>query len=398
MRFEKLLVPGAMIAILAGAACAPKSNEASGTGGATATGGKTESGGTTGSGGASGTGGAPGTGGESGTGGATGMGGKSGTGGSSGTGGATAAGGASGQKGGAGGGGTNVGGTGKTGGTMGGGGSTAAGGSTGTGGATFAVDCKDTSTTKLSFTTKYEDGSIKVDNSTKTYYTMTNWWNVFSGQTVTVNGLSMKIGNPKNVTIPPTDGNPAGFPTMFIGAYQGHETVGSNLPMQVTAIKSAPTIFQTNASTLDTSNLNVTYDVWFTSGGKKLSGIMDNNPGKGGAYIMVWMFKPSARQPRGGVISATGEGTPNYPAHKVDGVEGDWDVWVDSKSDPLCISYVSSKPIDGLAFDLNKFIQDSVTNKYGITTSMYLNLVFAGTEIWGGGDGLEIKQFCAAVN
>jgi hypothetical protein len=205
----------------------------------------------------------------------------------------------------------------------------------------------------------------------------------------------MKIGNAQNASVPATDGNPMGFPTVFIGAYSGNETVGSNLPKQVSAIKSVPTVFDTNASTLDTSNLNVTYDVWFTASGGKLT--RQNNPGKGGAYLMVWMFKPKDRQPRGGVIDAKGVGTPNYAATTIDGVTGNWDVWVDP-SDPLCISYVSSTPIDGLSFDLNKFIQDSVNKKYGITSSMYLNIVFAGTEIWSGGDGLEIKQFCAAVN
>jgi hypothetical protein len=29
---------------------------------------------------------------------------------------------------------------------------------------------------------------------------------------------------------------------------------------------------------------------------------------------------------------------------------------------------------------------------------MYLSLIFAGFEVWSGGDGLECKQFCAAVN
>jgi hypothetical protein len=33
-----------------------------------------------------------------------------------------------------------------------------------------------------------------------------------------------------------------------------------------------------------------------------------------------------------------------------------------------------------------------------LTSSMYLGIVFAGFEIWGGGDDLQIKQFCALVN
>ena len=88
---------------------------------------------------------------------------------------------------------------------------------------------------------------------------------------------------------------------------------------------------------------------------------------------------------------------PNHPGMTVSGVSGTWDVWVDS-TNPPCISYVSHDPTDGLTFDLNKFIQDSVTNSYGITNSMYLSVVFGGFEVWSGGDGLQLKQFCATVN
>jgi hypothetical protein len=276
------------------------------------------------------------------------------------------------------------------------GGNTGSGGSTSTSGTAASVECNDVSTTAKNFTKQYEDGSLAVTGSTKTYWTMTNWWHKFGGQTVTLNGLSMKLGNTQNASVPASDGNPMGFPSIFIGTYQTKATVGSNLPKKVSDIKSAPTVFQTNASSLDTKNLNATYDVWVTATSAPLSGARANNPGAGGAYLMVWMFKPEDRQPRGGVGGATGA-SPNFPATTVDGVSGKWDVWVDD-TDPLCISYVASEPIDGLAFDLNKFIQDSVSKQYGITASMYLSLVFAGFEVWSGGDGLELKQFCAAVN
>jgi hypothetical protein len=366
------------------------SSSANGGAGGSASGGTSAAGGTTSAGGSPGSGGAA-AGGTTGSGGKVGSGGTAGsTSGSGGKVGGTTETGVGGAMGGSTG--TGVG----TGGTSGGTTGTNVGGAGG--GTSNGVDCTDVSTTKLAFTKQYEGGSLAVTDSTKTYYSNSNWWHKFGGQTIDLQGLSMKIGNAQSASVPASDGNPMGFPTIFIGAYSGHETVGSNLPKQVSAIKSVPTVFQTNASTLDTSNLNATYDVWFTASGGKLTSAMQNNPGKGGAYLMVWMFKPKERQPRGGVIDSKGVGTPNYAATSVDGVDGSWDVWVDSASDPLCISYVSSTPIDGLAFDLNKFIQDSVTKKYGITSSMYLNIVFAGTEIWSGGNGLEIKQFCAAVN
>lgn len=360
----------------------------SGSGGVKATGGTTSFGGSSGSGGTTsgggvGSGGTSASGGTTASGGANVTGGSKASGGSSGTGGSTSGGTGSGGV-------TGPGGATATGGTMGSGGATA------TGGSTASVDCTDSSTTALSFTKQYENGSIAVTGSTKTYYTMTNWWHKFSGQTVKLNGLSMTVGNPQGASVPSSDGNPMGFPTIFIGSYQGHTTVGSNLPKQVSAIKSVPTIFSTNASTLDTSNMNATYDVWFTATSATL-GTASSSPGKGGAYLMVWLYKPSARQPRGGTGQATGA-APNFPAQTVAGMPGTWDVWVDSSTDPPCISYVSSTPLDALSFDLDNFIEDAVTQNYGITTSMYLSLVFAGFEIWSGGDGLQTKQFCAGVN
>jgi len=394
----------------------------SGTGGVSASGGA--SGSASGSGGATGSGGAASSGGAAASGGATGSGGNAAAGGApraggNGAGGTTASAGATASAGTISTGGTTPGGMTATGGSSGAGGRTGAGGNsnagvavaaggtsnvggtgsggnTASGGTTDTAACTDTSTKTYNFTKQYEDGSITVTNSTKTYYTMTNWWHKFGGQTVTINGLSTKLGNPQAASVPSSDGNPMGFPSMFIGTYQNKATVGSNLPKKVSDIASVPTIFNTNASSVDTANLNATYDVWFTATSAPLSSTMANNPGKGGAYLMVWLFKPDQRQPRGGSQQATGTG-PNYAATTVSGIPGKWDVWVD-KSDPLCISYVASDPIDGLTFDLNNFIQDSVSKQYGITTSMYLSIVFAGFEVWSGGDGLECKQFCAQVN
>ncbi len=156
----------------------------------------------------------------------------------------------------------------------------------------------------------------------------------------------------------------------------------------MSAITSVPPVFSTNSSDLDTSNFNAAYDVWFTQSGSPLPPT-SYSPGQGGAYLMVWLFKPANRQPRGSIAAA---------ARTVDGVPGTWNVWFDPTGAAPCVSYVSSTPLDSLSFDLNRFIRDSVTNQYGITDSMYLSIVFAGFEIWNGGDGLQANQFCAKVN
>jgi hypothetical protein len=250
-----------------------------------------------------------------------------------------------------------------------------------------SADCTDSATASGVLATQYPKLPISTTDGNKEYALMGNWWWVYDGQTISYQGLSFTIGNPNHAASP--DNNPIGFPTMFIGAYQGIDTLGSNLPKQVSALTTVPTVFGTNAAEGKRDDYNATYDVWFTPDGNKLTSGASSPP-KGGAYLMVWLFKPSNRRPRGSVW---------YAGHTVNGVDGAWDVWIDgAPTDPLCISYVSVNPLDGLAFDLNNFIQDAVTNKYGIKSSMYLSIVFAGFEIWSGGEGLQVKNYCAKVN
>jgi hypothetical protein len=253
-----------------------------------------------------------------------------------------------------------------------------------------STDCTDSaeSATAHNLAGQWPKVTIPTTDGTKEYALMGNWWYMYDSQTISYQGLGFTVSNPKNVAS--DNGNPIGFPTLFIGAYQGFDTKGSNLPKQVSALTTVPTVFSTNAAEGLRDNYNATYDVWFTPDGSSLNGGAVAPP-EGGAYLMVWLFKPTNRQPRGSVW---------FGNHAVNGVDGAWDVWIDpaSTTSPICISYVSVNPLDGLAFDLNNFIQDAVTNKYGLKSSMYLNLVFAGFEIWSGGEGLQIKNYCARVN
>jgi hypothetical protein len=247
-------------------------------------------------------------------------------------------------------------------------------------------DCTDTASASGKVSAQYGGANIPT-GAGKSYYLLSNWWGLFEGQSINYQGLSFTVSNPQGAGVTDGSGNPMGYPTLFIGSYAGHTTTNSNLPKLVSTIQSVPTVFATNAADQSIANHNAAYDVWFTDTSKPLTA-SDYSPPTRGAYLMVWMFDPTNRQPRG---------TKARRAATIPGVEGTWDVWVDP-STPPCISYVSVQPRNGLAFDLNKFIQDSVTNKHGITSSMYLSVVFAGFEIWGGADGVQVKNFCAQVN
>jgi hypothetical protein len=247
--------------------------------------------------------------------------------------------------------------------------------------------CDDVSTASGTVSQQFGSAQIAAAGS-KTYYLQSNWWQTYANETETYSGLSFTVHNPQGASVPASNGAPMGFPSIFIGQYAGNSTTGSNLPKLVSSLTTIPTIYQTNNSTIGTSNHNAAYDVWFTQDGTALSP-SQSNPGTGGAYLMVWMFKPTDREPRGSDAGRLGQ--------TIAGVSGTWDVWFDT-TNPPCVSYVSATPRDGLAFDLNDFIKDAVAKGYGVKSSMYLSIVFGGFEIWGGCDGLQLTQFCATVN
>jgi len=288
-------------------------------------------------------------------------------------------------------GGTTIGkgGTTGTGGKPGTGGATKTGGSSSTGGSTQTQPsgtCADLSIDSTTVSGQYGGSLLSVVGSSKTYVIQANWWGTpYGSQTESISGLGFTMTSPNNVITTVKD-TPLGFPSIFIGAYAGKTTSLSNLPKPVSALTRIPTAFSTNSDQKGSSNYNATYDVWFTANGSPLAN-GQSTPGAGGAYLMVWLFKPSDRSPRGST-KATGS--------IVKGVPGGWTVWYDN-TNPPCVSYVSSSPLASLEFDLNDFIQDAVSSGYGITNSQYLSVVFAGFEVWGGGDGLQLKKFCANV-
>lgn len=276
---------------------------------------------------------------------------------------------------------TNVGGSAPaTGGT-----SAPSGGTGSTGGTTAAwkdpnpTVCDDASLFVMNATAQYKKSAFPLSNNpTKTYIATTNWWHWFAGQAVAFNGLSYAITGASSTN----DNYPAGYPSFYIGSYQTTNSIGSNLPKPVSSIGSVPVVFDTNVTALDNSHLNASIDVWFNTSNTPL-GVNDNAPT--GGYLMVWLNKPSGRQPRGSIVAT---------AQAIGSVSGTWNVWSDGK----CVSYVRTSPVDSLTFDLNDFVRNAVTNSRVIKASWYLAVIFGGFEIWNGGSGAKVNQFCAKVN
>lgn len=265
-----------------------------------------------------------------------------------------------------------------------GGGGTPGTGGTPTGGMPIVqVTCNDSSGTTGALTTAYGSASLAA-NGGKSYYIHANWWGGYDSQRIQYTGLSFGVN-----TNTPNDGDstPAGYPSIYIGSYQGRSTSGSNLPKQVAALTSVPTSFQTNTQSLDTSGFNAAYDVWFTASGSPLANNA-TSPGAGGAFLMVWLYKPANFKPLGGTSSG---------ARAVPGVPGTWDVFRGTNGGVPCVSYVANPAIGGIETDLKLFIDDAVANNLGVTSNQYLSVIFGGFEIWYGAQNASVNKFCAQV-
>ena len=242
----------------------------------------------------------------------------------------------------------------------------------------------------------------------KKYIINNNNWGNESG---TYQSLSY-TGNSFTDTVTSGSGggaNVVSFPSIYIGANGqiGGGTFNtwddSGLPKQISAMKSAKTEFKWSGGSSG-GNYNAAYDVWFAKSPPAAGSYNDAVSG----FIMVWLYKPGASQPIG---SSGNTRTATIAGHT-------WTVWrgprvgaatgTDGNGRPV-ISYVANdSPVKDLSFDLKNFIDDAVANGSadmsaggGITqafsSSWYLTDVFAGFEIWSGGDAKGLQDTFTCV-
>lgn len=242
---------------------------------------------------------------------------------------------------------------------------------------------------------------VKIKKDGKSYVIQNNNWGNPGGsnQTLTYSDNSFVITGTTGGS--PGNGVPASFPSIFIGS--NGDTAGGvfstksddGLPKRVSSITSLNTTFTWTGGT-NGGDYNAAYDVWFAK--SPPSGTYEDGID---AFLMVWLYKPGGRSPIGSIKrEATIGGTT-------------FDVWVGPRngsapgSDPNApvVSYVAKGKLNTMTFDLKAFMtnaaqfgsSDHSSNPF--TTSLYLTDVFAGFEIWSGGDssGLSVTEFSAVV-
>jgi len=170
----------------------------------------------------------------------------------------------------------------------------------------------------------------------------------------------------------------ASYPSIFQGCHWGRCSSGSNMPLQVDKVKSAPFSWSISNRSLGEGNIwNAAAEAW-------LSPIQDSSHGyDGGAELMIWLDR-QILQPAGEKVGRVFIGG------------AWWNVWF-YKTGWNYIAYEREEPTDSVQLDLKDFIDDSLSRGY-INRSWYLHNMQAGFEIQAGGEGLTSNSFSFLID
>ncbi|GAA1287691.1 GH12 family glycosyl hydrolase domain-containing protein [Saccharothrix xinjiangensis] len=204
------------------------------------------------------------------------------------------------------------------------------------------------------------------------YVVQNNRWGSSATQCINVTSTGFQLTQQQGSA--PTNGAPLSYPSVYLGCHYGNCSPGSNLPMQVSRIRSATSSINYRYAG---GTYNASYDIW-----------LDPTPKTTGVNqmeIMIWFNRQGSIQPIG---SAVGNATVGGRT---------WQVWRGNNGGNNVISYVAPSPITSWSFNVLDFIND-VRNRGAITNSWYLTSIQAGFEPWNGGTGLAVDNFSASVS
>jgi cellulose 1,4-beta-cellobiosidase len=208
------------------------------------------------------------------------------------------------------------------------------------------------------------------------YIIQNNIWGAYTGQCVAVpdaNATDFIIAYSRH-----NQSSVASYPSIFQGCHWGRCSSGSNMPLRVDQVESAPFSWSfSNRSSGEGNIWNAAAEAWF-------SPIPDSSHGYyGGAELMIWLDR-QILQPAGEKVGRVFIGG------------AWWDVW-QAKMGWNYIAYEREEPTDSVELDLMDFINDSLSRGY-INRSWYLHNLQAGFEIQAGGEGLTSNSFSVLIN
>ncbi|MFC0005655.1 GH12 family glycosyl hydrolase domain-containing protein [Micromonospora siamensis] len=212
-------------------------------------------------------------------------------------------------------------------------------------------------------------GSTVIGNK---YVVQNNRWGTTATHCINATATGFSITRQDGVS--PTNGAPVSYPSIFAGCHYTNCSPGTNMPIQVKSISSAPASISWNY--ISGATYDAAYDIW-----------LDPTPKKDGVNqmeIMIWMNRQGPIQPIGSPVGNTTLAGRS------------WEVWRGSNGQNNVISYVASSPIPSMSFDALEFINDT-RNRGAITNDWYLTSIQAGFEPWQGGVGLAVTNFSQDV-
>ncbi|WP_433285704.1 GH12 family glycosyl hydrolase domain-containing protein [Micromonospora sp. CA-244673] len=205
------------------------------------------------------------------------------------------------------------------------------------------------------------------------YVVQNNRWGTSAQQCINVTSTGFSITRQDGVGS--TSGAPVSYPSVFVGCHYTNCSPGTNLPVQVKSISSAPASISYNY--VSGAIYDAAYDIW-----------LDPSPKRDGVNqmeIMIWLNRQGPIQPIGSVV-----GNASIAGRT-------WEVWRGSNGSNNVISYVAPSPIASMSFDAMAFINDT-RSRGAITADWYLTSIQAGFEPWQGGVGLAVNSFSQSVN
>ena len=169
----------------------------------------------------------------------------------------------------------------------------------------------------------------------------------------------------------------ASYPFIYKGYHWGGGTAiqYNPFPIQVSELETAPFTW-----TIDTTGAqgtwNAAFEAWFSPTGKTAP--------DGGAELMIWINYHGGAGPAGS----------KYATLDIGGYT--WDVYFSVFSDWNYIAYKLTVPATEVSVDLKDFVHDALTRGF-MNTTLYLDNMEAGFEIWRDGQGLTSLNFEASA-
>jgi hypothetical protein len=258
-------------------------------------------------------------------------------------------------------------------------------------------------TGSLGSTTASEAASMQRTKVTgtdcKQYIIQNNNWGNKTGSTQVIDFLGNSFTVLSSSGSTTGGGVPASFPSIYVGA--NGDTAGgtyntwsnTGLPKQISTITSSNTSFKWSGGTSG-GNYNACYDIWFSKNAPTAGGYNDAISG----FLMVWLYKPGGNQPIGSVKRQATIGSTQFDVWV--GPRGTTSTGTDDSGRPV-ITYVAKSTLSSISFSMKDLIDDAVKNaaadksaggtSQAFSSSWYLTDVFAGFEIWSGGDAKNLK-------